>query len=150
MSARALDDADDIGRTGTAPRNECRPPLANQLIERLPGVGHMPCLDERLGDSRTAERPAVRARCEQRLAVDRLSHSGELVGYRDNAPHAIGALLFEKHRKPGVVAFDEISEHMHITAVMDSGHFDAGHEGDSARGSRAFGLAPTRRWCHGR
>ena len=101
-------------------------------------------LDQGLGHRRPAERPAVRTRRKQRLAIDRLPHVGELVGHLADAPHTIGALPFEKSGERRVVAIDEVSEHMHVATVVHGGNFDARHECDSGRRGRGFDFGQRR------
>ena len=57
---------------------------------------------------------------------------GELVGHLANAPHAIGALPFEKSGELRIVPIDEVAEHVNVATVVHGGDFDAGHECDVA------------------
>ena len=69
---------------------------------------------------------------------------GQLVGHLADATHAIGALPFEKFGERGIVAIDEVSEHVHVTAVVDGGDFDARHECNAGCRGRAFDLGQRR------
>jgi hypothetical protein len=73
-----------------------------------------------------------------RLTIDRFSHVGELVGHHADTPNPIGALPFEKCHERRVRAIDEISQNMHVTAIVHSSDFDAWNEGDPRRGRRGL------------
>src|SRR5688500_6378441 len=116
-TARPIDNTDHVGWRRSAPWNESRFAFANQLIERLAHVGDMSRFDKGPCHQWTADRIARAAWRNKRRAIDRLADGSQPVRYLGHAPHSIGALPREKLGERGIFALDEVSQHVHVTAV---------------------------------
>jgi hypothetical protein len=143
-AARPGNDADDVSRTWAASLDECRPAFADQLIECLARIRDMAGFDERLRHRGPAERAAVRERRKQRVAIDRFPHARQLLRHRADSPDAIGALPFQKSSEVRVLTLDEVSEHVHVPAVVHRRNFNAWDKCDPERCGRAFDLGQRR------